>query len=230
MIKTPWIRSAHHAKLNTDSLQAAFRFDKQSAGLGEISVQGIPWGGTTITGIHFPESDEVLEPRDAYLRGNDAIAEYALTKNEIHVEVYRRRLQLLIADCECPGFETRVAIRTDLLDTHPIVNASTCVADAEVQPLTLDNGSPAGAAWLIRPTDKPWSYIEMVPSTDFQSVAQSSDGNSTSIQYPFFGQHLEKGVIRISRVRGLFVERSRDLQLATTALQNLQNEAPPLAT
>ncbi len=227
MQNTPWILSKYKASLQTDKLSAAFRLDQQSAGL-TLSFHGTTWSQATLAGIQLPDSDDLLAPSDSYLRGADAIADYELPENEIHVEIYRRNLQLAVGDAQCPGIETIVALWTDRLDTAPVVNATTTVSNAEV--VSLEAACPLGSAWLIRPTDAAWSYVEMIPSTDFQSASQSVDGTSTVIRYPFFGQHLEKGVIRKARIRGLFVERSRDVERATAALQSLQSEAPPLKT
>jgi hypothetical protein len=86
---------------------------------------------------------------------------------------------------------------------------------------------------LLRPIGQGPSYIEMVHPADFrQTTFEWTTDSSPAVRlaHRLFAERLEKGVILRSRIRGLFVPRSHDTELAQTEYRRFAASEPPLTT
>jgi len=86
---------------------------------------------------------------------------------------------------------------------------------------------------LLRPIGNGPSYIEMVHPADFrQTTFEWTTDSSPAVRlaHRLFAERLEKGVILRSRIRGLFVPRSHDTELARSEYRRFAASEPPLTT
>ncbi len=77
------------------------------------------------------------------------------------------------------------------------------------------------------------SYAEMVHPADFQYdefQPGESRGNVVCIAHRLFRTNLEKGVILRARVRGIFLKRPDDTQIAARCYAAFAGADPPLGT
>jgi hypothetical protein len=84
---------------------------------------------------------------------------------------------------------------------------------------------------LVRPPQVSFSYVELIHPADFSALTVSSDGADPPVlvsRFHLFDQHLEKGVIRRGRLRGLVLPRGDDIELATACYHSFLQSAVPL--
>ncbi len=85
---------------------------------------------------------------------------------------------------------------------------------------------------LFRMPDLDLSYVEMVHPADFQYDElrrDESGGDVACITHRLFRTNLEKGVILRARVRGIFLKRSADMEIAAQCYAAFAGADPPLA-
>jgi hypothetical protein len=107
-------------------------------------------------------------------------------------------------------------------------------------PISLQPGSTENSAaqfleppgvLLVRPPQVSFSYLELIHPADFSALTVSSDGADPPVlvsRFHLFDQHLEKGVIRRGRLRGLVLPRADDIALATACYHSFLQSAVPL--
>ncbi len=86
---------------------------------------------------------------------------------------------------------------------------------------------------LLRPIGQGPSYIEMVHPADFRQTTFEWTADSSPavrLAHRLFAERLEKGVILRSRIRGLFVPRDHDAELAQSEYRRFAASEPPLTT
>ena len=90
--------------------------------------------------------------------------------------------------------------------------------------------SPQGA-FLLRLPASGLSYLEMVHPSDLSqarvNVVEPADPHLHT-SFRLFAEHLEKGVIRRGRLRGLFLPRPNDTVDALDAHREFHLSPPPL--
>jgi hypothetical protein len=102
-------------------------------------------------------------------------------------------------------------------------------------------GGLRASLFLFRLPASGISYAEMVYPGDFQGAELRIAGESSrprgqgaiaepavELTFPMFCEHLEKGVIRRGRVRGVFLDRDSDQEQALAAYRELVDQPPPL--
>ena len=103
------------------------------------------------------------------------------------------------------------------------------------QPRSVENSAfvslePPGVL-LVRPPQVSFSYVELIHPADFSALEVSSDGADPPVlvsRFHLFDEHLEKGVIRRGRLRGLILPRADDIALATACYHSFLQSAVPL--
>jgi hypothetical protein len=155
--------------------------------------------------------------------------------------------------------ELIVSVQTSRLDIDMALAVSTTLGsveawrlfDAGESRLTSDRDSSHGApaeiatvvpdmkdadhpgCTLLRPIGQGPSYIEMVHPADFrQTTFEWTTDSSPAVRlaHRLFAERLEKGVILRSRIRGLFVPRSHDTELAQSEYRRFAASELPLTT
>ncbi len=131
------------------------------------------------------------------------------------------------------------------------------VAAGEVQQLPTDaqrvaQFAPAGRRVpriaLFRPRDATTSYVEIVhpadvshiedeatpargavpTASDAATVKSPSPREGALLRHRLFAEHLEKGVIRRARIRGVIGPRQQDVEWAVACAESFSGTAPPL--
>jgi hypothetical protein len=186
--------------------------------------------------------------RDSYVRGRDLIAHYGETgAHRFSPDVYWRILNR--QDAGAVGIELLVSVQTELLDVDASIAIGSdicCVAPLrlvdigscrfEAAELTVDQAvpdiSPAIGLVLYRLPAGAGSYAEMVHPSDLLTAGwlmeQIPTGRSRS-SFRLVHQHLEKGVLRRARVRGVFLPTADDEEAAVQCFRHFAESAVPLS-
>ncbi|MFV1964085.1 MAG: hypothetical protein ACC628_01585 [Pirellulaceae bacterium] len=248
-----WYLDGTTAKLKTESLSASLQLLRPDFGLTELQV-GL--GTTSLFSIDAaallqvrrgsgsPVGEQVSE---SYVRGADLVATYEASEtNPVHPQIYWRELS---GDrFENVGVELIVSVETSLPDSDPATRVSSVMpadgclimrdaGSALFKPLDHKEGSHKydssrdAQMLLVRLPGCRLSYVEMVSPTDCFPVRISLEASPSSVvhvDYLFFGERLEKGVIRRSRLRGYFIPRESDTATAAQLYHDFAASEPPL--
>ncbi|NOZ39897.1 MAG: hypothetical protein GXP24_06685 [Planctomycetes bacterium] len=237
-----WRLDATKATLHAPQLAAGIDLLNPCGGLGQLLFGNEPIKGFAL-GVN-PGTTAALSKHDlsdVYVRGSDLVATYAETNERpFSLQVYWR------ATIGVQGallLDTILSLQTDLLESFPGLAVETelpaatawllpkeeAVATEVAIPCNLPGGQTDSL--LLRPSQGNWSYAEMThPEDRGESQIKRCEGDSllVQVQRQLGGGFLEKGVIRCLRVRGVFLPRENDLELATKCLASLVTKEPPL--
>ncbi len=194
------------------------------------------------------------ELTDHYVRSTDLVATYSQTaERNVSTQVYWRVLETDESQ-QAFGFELVVSAQTNLLDSTPSVELVSHVPCESVhrlhdrKRLHFDEiGLNAGeqrmfeaqlgeSLFLMHLIGQPVAYAEMVYPTDFvcsELVRCETSAARIRLKHRLFPEHLEKGVIRRGRVRGMFLPHEgmslgRIEQWAASCFDEFCDSAPPL--
>jgi len=243
-----WQVDGSKASIRVGNVAAQLNLQRPHEGLHDIRVDGeaIPEARVleARTGDIPSGQDEQLV--DGYVRGTDLVAVYAQTaQRNVCAQIYWRVIQL--DSVGAAGVEIITSVQTNLLDSEPRIAVgstlpccgarrlsdekdSHCerVALSEVEPFVLDSGA---GLLLFRLPNSACSYAEMIHPADFTTGKirrDSSMGRQVRSHFRLFDEPLEKGVIRRSRVRGIFLPSEQDEKAAIQCYRNFVNSAAPL--
>lgn len=110
-------------------------------------------------------------------------------------------------------------------------------AEGKGEPESLGASTKARGEWdspgccVIRPVGAMPSYVEIVHPADFRQTTidwMSESPPVVRLAHRLFAERLEKGVILRSRIRGLFVPRGHDEELARREYRRFAQSALPL--
>lgn len=182
-------------------------------------------------------------PQEAFLRGDDLIASYPEAPGRpFSLRIYWRAVDVpgallavdVVVSLETPQLESFPDILTQSrLPGGPVWlvggrgGSTTPVAQGKVN----STAETLALGLLLRPTAADWSYLEISPPEDqaqWQWSRHAEDG--WVLRRQMGGSFLEKGVLRKLRVRGAFLPRTADLELATASLEQLAAAKLPLTT
>ena len=242
-----WELRGTTARLLTDALRATLEMNRPEQGLEAITarLQGhqLRFDAACLLGVRGrPDDARALETTDYYVRGDDAIVSCRFTaRPEIGLQVYWRAVR----DETTPaaGIEAIVSAQTELLDSDPASTVTsrlpagsvlTMATDGqqEFRPVAVTSGASCsgGRAILIRFPDAGVSFLEMAhPSDDRGAVISLIDGQLQT-SYPVLTERLEKGVIRRSRVRAIFLPREDDFARAAKLVERFAASPLPLTS
>lgn len=198
-----------------------------------------------------PESAEStggLRPTEAFVRGGDLVAYYPANPKRLVPQLYWRVVEGAGAGAG-QGIELIVSMQTDLLDNCPEWSAvselgtgrlwTACGGGTRFEPVEpVASGATRvlpvpDAIRLVRWPGSSVSYVELVQAGDGAELRvvggpATSDGVSQRVEQRLLREFLEKGVIRRSRLRGLFVPRADDEAAAAAASAAFAASEPPL--
>ncbi|MEX2120387.1 MAG: hypothetical protein WD847_12395 [Pirellulales bacterium] len=251
MFRAHWQLAGHTGQLSSPELRGTIDLSKPGAGLTGLHVLGHDWTPQRILGVAIPrlEPDQADVLVDRYQRGDDLVATYAQTQDRpVRVQLYWRAIATALDAPQAPAIDLIVSVQTSLLKANPSLTTATGLTAGHVlrladpdrirfDPLVL----PAASAWLLardgrpacflyRPRGASLSYVEMVHPADFQASEWTADADRLNCANRLFSGDLEKGVILRARVRGAFVPRSGDEELAARAYRAFAVCEPPLTT
>ncbi len=215
-----WSLQAFDATFDSPGFCASLDLLRPSGGLTDLKYRGATIAGIAL-GISPSDhkiggSDEIA---DAYVRGTDLVVTYTQTEErpfalQVYWRVSNNRDDVVQLDAI-------VSLQTCLLESFPNIWTSTNL------PGNVADGLQVGS--LLR-SDAAWSYAESVQPEDRGTLRSmdSSGQDHVRIAHQLGGQFLEKGVIRRLRVRGLFLPRDNDIELAEKYLASMKSEELPL--
>lgn len=239
----------HHqqATLRTPELTGDIDLVNPGSGVNHVHYRGQGIPGTFLGLSALTDGigrEETIA--DCYVRGRDLVATYVERPDRpLRPQIYWRPVSAEPnGDQGAPaGLEMIVSLQTNRLDRRPDLSTCTTVdADEALVPadrslavlVALDTSrlhSPEQGLVLLRLPGKAISYAAMVHPSDFRGgEIDVLRGKEVRLSFGLFGEHLEKGVIRRVRLRGLFLPRERDEELALAAFQAFADERLPLTT
>ncbi|MCH2114603.1 MAG: hypothetical protein MK171_06810 [Pirellulales bacterium] len=244
-LPAPWRLADDVAVLKTGALSATLRVGDPGQGLGELAWNGGAVGGRIlgVTTHSAPLATGRSRPT-AFTRGDDLVASYSVDPQQpTSCQIYWR------ATPQANGsvvVDTIVSVQTDLLESFPEIVLETQLASEQLWLLRPDEargqqddrwhlaeqttatGLDVGCL-ILRPERADWSYAEMThPDDRDRWKVQRADSGQYVMQRRLGGSFLEKGVIRVMRIRGAFLPRADDLHLAEECFLALTAAAPPL--
>lgn len=244
-----WQLHDRRATLRGPSFSATVDLANPASGWQQVLAQSCAIAGKFLSlrsprGL-FGEQERLTE---TYVRGSDLIATYEeRPERPLRPQVYWRTLDEAAAPSGA-GIEVIFSMQTHLLDSDPGIVCETELAVDQV--LALPNGGagfqivpdqgaqdrPLDAGTILfRITGEALTFATLVHPGDWlggtiatRRVAQ--DRGIARHQFLLFGERLEKGVIRRVRLRGLFLPRERDEELALAAAASFAASRLPLTT
>jgi hypothetical protein len=182
---------------------------------------------------------------DAYVRGDDLVAAYEPVEDwPYSPQLYWSAAPLEGIDDLLSSLSLLISVETHLLDTWPRISLGSQLACQEllyvdpnagtIEPIEPDQTirpSTSACCVLHRLTDSPFSYVEIVPATDFRELAvQQVAGGEFLAEWHLFADFLEKGVIRKARLQSAFLPRESDVRHALACCEEAARSPLPLTT
>jgi hypothetical protein len=242
------------AAMRLKQLSATLAVTRPDRGLHEVSVETRSFGEARFLGLALPSvaQGEATSSFDCYARGRDLIVAYPESPSwPVCADIIWRAISPAETRDVVAGVDVVISVRTALLDSWPELAVRSVLPSAEVlrlaeaetgqfEPCGVTPGSgcvfdvsTGPCLFVFRFPDLAFSYAEMTHPADFRGAALASPAeNPTSVEtrHRLFAERLEKGVILRGRVRGVVVDRTRDLQTAAACYAALATADPPLGT
>jgi hypothetical protein len=236
-----------------DSPELAFHVDVARPQRGMHDFQ-LGWQGKSqsvpdaaILCAHLSSRDQPENVVDTWTRGADLVVVYDQSpQRPFRSEIYWR-----VLDPHGPfrtGVELIVSVQTSLLDALPQLTMSSSLPASTAtwvldparlelarswqssDPALLATSDAGHGIFLLRSESLPFSYVEMVYPADFVSAALRGQAGRTELQWQFFPESLEKGVIRRARLRCLFIGREGDVAWAADCYRDFVASPTPLTS
>lgn len=191
-----WQLEADRASLETELCGVELNQRTPNTGL-QIRI------GTTSLGQFFrisPKPSHSFTIQEAYVRQNDLILRYEQSGNDLYsLQLNWRRLDW---DQDALALELWISVQTSLLDTHPAIEIRSGTPGALWHFLSLNDlsigNSDKTVVGLVKKSGV--TAMVMVEPSDAQPVNRSLDRNE-EFALKIFGEFMEKGVIRRTRLR-----------------------------
>ncbi len=221
-----WQLEKQYATLRMDELHGQVDLNCPEQGIGQLVYQGNPLPGFLLGVVAEEEGHptSLVLAREPYVRGSDLVICYDQT---LHGQPYSLQIYWRAKSGEQgqPRIELIISLQTDLLENYPRLLAS-----SRLESNPIDATSRPKKSAIFRLFDGKTSYLEMVATGDSVSQAVEPENKGTNqSRWPLGGDFLEKGVLRRMRIRGQFVPRGQDLELATALQAELESEQPPIS-
>lgn len=245
-----WRIDSHVARIATDRFSAELDLRRPFDGLTELTFDGHRLPECAILGVQ-PDCLSPLPAAvtgQAYVRGADLVATYPASDNQpLRWQIYWRLIGSS-PDDDAVVLEAIVSVQTDLLDTSPSVSVTSELAGGRAECLAAEEKNPLAAGVAVdTPTETATfcgvicdrvadrlCYLEMIEPADrvSQEITEETTEQQTVnyITSRLFDGHLEKGVIRRTRVRGVFLPQRPDEALLGRLWSEFALSAAPLST
>jgi hypothetical protein len=248
-----WAFTPPLGELRVGTLCARVDVSRPELGVNNVQVSGRALADGLLS--VFRESDAGMKGEsgwplaiaDAYVRGNDLVASYQPADEwPYSPQIYWRANSLAPTEGVVGSLSLLISVQTNLLDTWPRIGVCSRLACDEalyVQPrgekkgcaeqltrdLTIEPST--GACCIVRRlANLPFSYVEIMPASDFRKVDACRDDGGWRVDWAVFGEFLEKGVIRRTRLQSAFVRRKDDVQIAAACCNAMEQSSLPLTT
>lgn len=243
-----WTLAGEIASLRCAALSATVNLARPQSGLDALRIENAAVAGHLLALSPGGGKEWPARVGDSYVRGCDLVATYAATSAWPYAPQIYWSAGELGGDSTLATLSLLVSIQTNLLDTHPEVDVASRLSSEEVLRLSpagaddlhvesLPEGETAiqpgaGASCVLwRLADRPVSYAEIVPASDFRRLTvRTARGGFCEARWQLFVEFLEKGVIRRARVHTAFLPRENDVELAAELCRAAENQPLPLTT
>lgn len=252
MTLSTWELNGHLARLHSDQLSAEVDLARPAEGVFHIRVAGTHVNDMRVLGVAMPSpvAGQADAIGDAYVRAAELTAAYDASGDwPVRVDAVWRRVNRSSHHEFVAAIELLVSVRTDSLNSQPRMAVESTFSGGEValaadrnadrfEPFsssTVDLASAGQDACrgciVFRPTGSDLSYVEMVHPADFRQDELVGGGDTPfRVRHHLFDDSLEKGVVLRARLRGVFVPRGSDTQLASEQYAAFRASEPPLGT
>ena len=250
MTLSAWKLNGRLARYHSDHLSAEVDLAHPADGVFHVRVAGTHVNDMRILGVAMPShvAGEADAIGDAYVRLADLAATYDASKNwPVRVDTVWRGVSRSSHQEFVAAIELLVSVRTDSLNSRPRMAVESTFSGGDVA-LSADRNAERFEAFasstvdwasdrqdaccgciVFRPTGSDLSYVEMVHPADFRRDELVGGGNAPfGVRHHLFDDSLEKGVILRARLRGVFVPRANDTQLASQQYAAFRASEPPL--
>ena len=234
-----WLHDGLLARLELSSLRGGVDLSRPEDG-----IVGLSWLGSDLPGrLLGMAAGEETTVEQSFSRGSDLIVSYASKGPQpFQWQVYWRAAAL---DAAMAQVDLIVSLQTPTLESFPSFSTATTLPAEETWSLPasglslrrLDDSESvselqSGLAGIVyRSQRAAWSYVEMTePADNARTTLNCSAEQEVTLRREFGGEFLEKGVIRRMRIRGVFLSREGDLEVAGKLFENFCKESPPLTT
>ncbi|HEX5445075.1 MAG TPA: hypothetical protein VFW87_14650 [Pirellulales bacterium] len=233
-----WNLDASRAALRLGSFSASVNLSAPQRGVHQVKLAAQPLECEAL-GVKLESAGQGAPPAliDAYPRGGDLVAAYAQGPSSlVSTQIYWRAALLEFDGESCPTIDLQVSVQTSLLESRPALSTRSCLPACEVvsaalgPPVQARSREPGAHCLVFRPSAWNESYVEMVHPSDAVASEVATKASTMEIAHRLFEHELEKGVILRARVRGMFVPRRGDTELALAAWRQFVAQAPPLTT
>lgn len=249
-----WELDGQIARLRLERLSAGLVIAHPDRGLHDVCIETCSLGEGELLGLAFPSSAEgdVRCSSESHQRGRDLIATYGESPSwPVCVDIVWRAILPAEASGVVAGVDLIASVRTALLDSWPELAVRSRLSAVEVMRLVHAEttrfepcgGTPGSECvvdsaagpclFVFRLSGLPFSYAEMTHPADFQRTVLAPSRDAPAVVetcHRLFAEHLEKGVILRARVRGVVLQRARDLQTAAACYADFAAADPPLGT
>jgi len=233
-----WKLAGTEARLDFAGLLATVDLTQPELGLAGIHYQGHHLSSTALLGVEL-QRRHTPPIAESYVRQRDLVVTYAQTPAlRFRVQIYWRAASGPVGS---PAIDLQVSVQTSLLDSLPRLTAITKFQSVDLLHQREDHAGgdqPTNYHYeLFRPVEREVSYVEMIHPADEASGSIFVGGRGSSprpedgsVSHELFASDLEKGVILRARLRGVFLPRERDTELAAEAYRQFLAAPPPLTT
>jgi len=247
-----WEFEKHVARLERAPFGARVDLTRPAEGLLAICISRATFPEARLLGVAMPS----FTPGDAaslvecHARGAALVAAYRESPSwPVRTDTLWQAVVPAASDRFLAAIDLHLSVRTELLDSQPGLSVGTVLPAAEVlhlvdpactrfEPCTPASDSPrrlepeGGPGCLVfRPAGSDLSYAEMIHPADFRTseLSLASDPPAAvQVRHRLFCEPLEKGVILRARVRGMFLPRNDDTQMAAACYAAFAAAEPPL--
>jgi hypothetical protein len=228
----PWQIEGDIARLRIGPLAAQLDLRRPQLGMREVSLGGFPATSApaTFLAVATLAGDEAEQIQDCYLRGSDLVVTYLETpERNIRPQLYWRAVEFPEDDAQAFGVDLIISTQTSELYSDPTLRVESSLPIGIEYVATNSAGERGPILFRLRPLA--WSFAQAVHPSDIEGVDTALDAaGKARISHRLFAPGLEKGVIRRARVRGIFVPRERDEELAKASFAEFVAQELPLTT
>ena len=242
------------ARLQLGQLTATIDLGQPHKGLVDVHLGADRLAGGQLLGIaaaSFPLSEETSWD-ETHTRGSDLVATCkGSAGRRVQIDALWRAVSPKPSESFIAAVELVVSVQTHLPESRPELAVRSKLSATETlrlvdagpagyRPVAASPGAPAvmqpgdgTGCLLLRLPGVELSYAEMAHPADFQhdELTGGAEGDgTTSVSHRLFFGRLEKGVILRGRVRGIFLPRERDTQIAAECYTAFADAKPPLGT
>ena len=247
-----WTINEEKACLDSDQMRAMLDLQRPTRGLEISPTDGSPERSDRILCLdRFADSPTpTWTLSEKYVRGTDLITTYdEPPPSAWHGQVYWKSVssndpQIALA------IETSVSIHSSGLSLNAGMRSTSEVYADEI--LRLQNHlsedfqtiKPAqikdtcklnecGLLFIFRSHEKRWAYVEMIHPSDVCTATlqwNSTNPRESTLSFTMLPDELEKGVIRLVRLKGAFVACENDREIAREMFKEFVDAPLPLTT